>query len=109
MPTKPKTLKPMRGAGRQMKPDRLDTRPSRRGDSKLYGWRWQKARARFLKANPLCVHCLGADRVTPANEVDHIEPHRGDLSLFWDSENWQALCKPCHSRKTASEGAFGRR
>jgi 5-methylcytosine-specific restriction protein A len=32
--------------------------------------------------------------------VDHIIPHRGDQYLFWDQENWQALCKDCHDRKT---------
>lgn len=24
-----------------------------------YDFRWKKARARFLKANPLCIQCLG--------------------------------------------------
>jgi hypothetical protein len=29
--------------------------------------------------------------------VDHIQPHRGDPVLFWDSKgNWAGLCKPCH-------------
>ena len=43
-----------------------------------------------------------------AREVDHIEPHKGDDTLFWDQDNWQPLCKPCHSRKTATEdGGFG--
>ncbi len=35
-------------------------------------------------------------QVVPASVVDHIEPHRGDSALFWDSGNWQALCKRCH-------------
>jgi 5-methylcytosine-specific restriction endonuclease McrA len=31
-----------------------------------------------------------------------------DQQLFWNSENWQPLCKVCHDIKTASEdGAFG--
>jgi 5-methylcytosine-specific restriction protein A len=30
------------------------------------------------------------------------------MKLFWDGANHQALCKPCHSTKTAREdGAFG--
>lgn len=46
--------------------------------------------------------------VRAATEVDHIIPHRGDQQLFWDTNNWQGLCKPCHSRKTAQEdGGFG--
>ena len=36
-------------------------------------------------------------------DVDHIIPHRGDQKLFWDRNNWQALCKPCHDRKTGKE------
>jgi 5-methylcytosine-specific restriction protein A len=38
-----------------------------------------------------------------ATEVDHIIPHKGDMKLFWDSDNWQGLCKSCHSKKTAKE------
>ncbi|HWL55465.1 MAG TPA: HNH endonuclease [Paracoccus sp. (in: a-proteobacteria)] len=32
-----------------------------------------------------------------ATLVDHIKPHRGDKALFWNWNNWQALCAPCHS------------
>ncbi len=44
-----------------------------------------------------------------ADVVDHIIPHKGDQSLFWDSSNWQPLCKHHHDQKTAREdGGFGR-
>ena len=73
-----------------------------------YDHRWRKARRLFLMANPLCVICQAQGRVTPANTVDHIIPHRGDQTLFWDSQgNWQALCASCHSRKTQQETAQG--
>lgn len=62
-----------------------------------YGYKWQKARERFLKKNPLCAYCQRDDRVTAANVVDHITPHRGDQKLFWRESNWQALCSSCHS------------
>jgi len=40
--------------------------------------------------------------------VDHVRPHKGDPALFWDHGNWQPMCWPCHSRKTAkSDGGFG--
>ena len=40
--------------------------------------------------------------------VDHIIPHRGDLEMFWNQLNHQALCKRCHDSKTAREdGGFG--
>lgn len=74
-----------------------------------YGSRWQKARLRYLRQHPLCVKCMEEGRLTPATVVDHIQPHKGDPVLFWDESNWQALCKPCHDRKTAWEdGGFGR-
>ena len=38
-----------------------------------------------------------------ATVVDHIIPHRGDQKLFWDQNNWQALCKSCHDKKTLTE------
>lgn len=62
-----------------------------------YDYRWQKARAAFLKAHPLCANCEGAGRVTVATVVDHRLPHRGDKALFWNSDNWQSLCATCHS------------
>jgi 5-methylcytosine-specific restriction protein A len=76
-----------------------------------YGAAWQKARAAYLAKHPLCrdIHRSHAGRVVLATDVDHIVPHRGDKSLFWDSSNWQPLCHECHSRKTALEdGGFGR-
>lgn len=45
-----------------------------------------------------------------ATVVDHVIPHRGDMELFWDSDNWQSMHKQCHDKKTASEdGGFGNR
>jgi len=46
------------------------------------------------------VECERKGHVIPATVVDHIIPHRGDETLFWDESNWQALCKKCHDRKT---------
>lgn len=62
---------------------------------------WGRARLVYLGKNPLCVSCLGQNLVVAGTEVDHIVPHRGDRQLFWDQTNWQTLCKPCHSHKTA--------
>jgi 5-methylcytosine-specific restriction protein A len=41
--------------------------------------------------------------------VDHIVPHRGDAALFWQSTNWQSMCKQHHDAKTAIEVADRRR
>lgn len=68
-----------------------------------YGRKWQKARAEFLSAHPYCAECERNGVRTPATEVDHNVPHKGNQRLFWDQSNWQALCHSCHSRKTATE------
>lgn len=62
-----------------------------------YGYRWQKARERYLRLHPLCVMCEeGNGLVVPATVVDHKVAHRGDQRLFWDETNWQGLCKTHH-------------
>lgn len=61
-----------------------------------YNRRWRKARETFLRRNPLCAKCSELGRIRKATVVDHKRPHKGDQSLFWDTTNWQALCKRCH-------------
>ncbi|MBD8492978.1 HNH endonuclease [Pseudomonas syringae] len=83
-------------------------KPRESSAARGYGYKWQQARAGWLAKHPLCVHCAARGRVTEATEVDHIRPHKSDMAVFWDRENWQSLCGPCHSAKTASEdGGFG--
>ena len=79
------------------------TRPSsaKRG----YSWKWQKLRKVKLRQNPIC-EADGCDQ--PASEVDHIVPMAQGGGN--ESENLQALCKACHSRKTAlQDSRFVRR
>ena len=74
-------------------------RPSaaRRG----YDRKWREARASWLREHPLCVECETKGRFVAAVVVDHIVPHRGDLTLFWDRLNWQSLCTRHATIKTA--------
>ena len=74
-----------------------------------YGYKWQKYREAYLHAHPLCEECKRRDRIEAATVVDHIQDHEGDMRLFWDVDNHQALCKSCHDRKTARTVGFGRR
>ncbi len=67
-----------------------------------YGGRWQRARAAYLAAHPLCAHCQQAGRVTAATDVHHIRPRRDGGSDRWD--NLLALCHSCHSKVTAGGG-----
>ncbi|WP_194720809.1 HNH endonuclease signature motif containing protein [Noviherbaspirillum malthae] len=70
-----------------------------------YGYKWQKARERYLREHPLCVYCERDGRVTAASIVDHRIPHRGDMTLFWDESNWQSLCATHHSSTKQREEA----
>lgn len=80
--------------------------PTRRG----YDARWRRLRQMFLAQHPLCadpyrIHAK-QDELVPATEVDHIKPKRDGGMDDWN--NLQALCKPCHSQKTAIEdGRWG--
>ena len=86
----------------------------RRGSAHARGYtgKWAVAAKMFLARHPLCMcpECgAGSLRVTQATVVDHVVPHRGDMRLFWDTKNWQAMAKSCHDRKTARhDGGFGR-
>lgn len=75
-------------AARKARHDRARPSSSSRG----YTGTWQRARDEYLAKHPFCRLC-GRD----ATVVDHIEPHKGDKELFWDRNNWQPLCAPCHS------------
>ncbi len=78
--------------------------------SRLYDRRaWRRRSRAFLQANPLCIMCTAAGRTSLATVVDHIVPHRGDETLFWDEENnWAGLCKPCHDGAKAEFERSGR-
>ncbi|HNB69181.1 HNH endonuclease [Accumulibacter sp.] len=73
-----------------------------------YGSRWDVARKRILERDAgLCQVCLSNGQVTVATQVDHIIPkcnggEDGD-------DNLQAICKPCHQAKTASESRQAKR
>ena len=61
--------------------------------------RWKIERVQYLSHNPLCVECYKKGEMTAAIVVDHIIDHKGNLQLFYDKSNWQALCKQCHDKK----------
>ena len=77
-----------------------EARPSAR--QRGYITQWDKARAGYLRKHPLCAMCLAKGRITSATLVDHITPHKGNNTLFWDSANWQSLDAECHNRTKQS-------
>ena len=74
--------------------------PRQRG----YTTEWDK-RAKHWRTHvqKVCQQCIKEGRVSPAEVVDHIIPHKGDMRLFWNEDNWQSLCTPCHNAKSATE------
>lgn len=67
--------------------------------------RWTELSRRYRAEHPYCEICLAQDPplYVASEEVDHIERAGADRAKFFDPTNWQALCKICHSRKTATE------
>lgn len=102
MPKLPPTFRP---TTQRDKRERDREHDARRGSARQRGYdtRWDKARRTYLMAHPLCVMCEREGRVTAATVVDHIVPHRGEQRLFWNTTNWQSLCKPCHDREKQRE------
>lgn len=73
------------------------------GHARAYNARWSAFSKVYLKRHPTCAEC--AQRAT---EVDHLDGLGPDGPRGYDWDNCQALCKPCHSRKTAlHDGGFG--
>jgi 5-methylcytosine-specific restriction endonuclease McrA len=70
---------------------------------KSKAWRGKGGiRERVLARDPLCVRCQRRGQITPATVANHKRPHRGDLDLFFDANNCEGLCKPCHDGPTQS-------
>lgn len=84
-----------RDAERKARFDKTRPSSSQRG----YTGKWDRASRAFLRRWPYCARCgEELDLDTPrAAVVDHITPHKGDQDLFWNQDNWQRLCTPCHS------------
>lgn len=89
--------------------DKIRKKDRERGTAHQRGYdaRWSKERDEFLRQHPLCVECRKKDYINPATVVDHIIPHKGDQTLFWDKTNWQPLCETHHNIKTATEDRGG--
>lgn len=102
MPMAPPVLRPSAGRNTLKVERKLADKHRPNANERGYNWAWKKARTDFLARHPLCAECLKAFAITAATIVDHIIPHRGDMELFWDRNNWQSLCETHHNRKTGS-------
>jgi 5-methylcytosine-specific restriction protein A len=118
MPSKPKRLCNYPGCNKltekgycnehRIKVNKINDSKRKLSYQRGYTSKWSKESKYFLAMNPWCAECLKKGIYTAATETDHIIPHKGNLKLFWDRNNWQPLCHSCHSKKTATEdGGFG--
>lgn len=87
---------------------RAKSNAARRTGKRAYGTaEWRRTRADFLAAHPYCMcdaHAALPLIIRPlATEVDHIDGLGPLGPRGHDWSNLQAMTKPCHSRKTASE------
>lgn len=102
MPMRPPRHQPYKIKTEQQRKKEFDT-TRESAPKRGYGRRWQSLAKRVRQEEPLCRCCLALGITKATAEVDHIIPHKGDQTLFWDRGNLQGLCKSCHSRKTATE------
>lgn len=69
---------------------------------KRYGRTWKRIRDRYIAAHPLCESCQQEGKLTPAQEVHHIQPlSQGGTNAV---NNLMSLCSSCHSAITAKQG-----
>lgn len=114
MPKRAPIFRPLGRSREQQQASLRQVADQRRGSSTArgYGADWQRLRARFLAAHPLCEcdDCKGGElRVTPAEVVDHIEAIEDRPELRLVESNLRAMSKTCHDRHTARTRGFGRK
>ena len=70
----------------------MSSRKWRGDDRGVGGLRWH-----ILKRDAFtCRICGVLHDDTARLEADHIVPHKGDASLFWDRDNLWCVCGDCH-------------
>lgn len=106
------------------KKQRQQASDARRGASRERGYTnpWSTVSKAHLARYPLCGmrapdayqdgwrgECHELGRIKAAECTDHIRPHKGDMTLFWDAQNRQSMCLRCNTLKAIRyEGGFGR-
>ena len=74
-----------------------------KANGKLYNQSvWEKIRIAQLSKQPLCARCQNEGKITQAQHVDHVFPHRRDPTKF-KVNLFQSLCAACHTLKTQDE------
>lgn len=78
--------------------------PEYRSRPEYHTARWQRMRKVFLNQpdHLYCARCRAQGRYTLAKVVDHIIPAE-ICGNFWDTSNWQPLCRRCNDVKAAED------
>ena len=78
----------------------------RRGSARERGYtpEWDRFAKNWIASHPLCFYCENQGRTSPAEVVDHIDPHNGDPGAFWPHpslQDWSTFfascCHNCHN------------
>ena len=70
--------------------------------------KWRLFRKVYIRKHPWCESGIH-DIPVRSTDLDHIVKFVSDLDpLAWSEDNLQALCKRCHSSKSAKEGRWGK-
>lgn len=109
------SVKPRLGTLRPRLAQRDDARAEMDRRRELRPWRkwyktarWAKLRWAVLVRDLFtCCRCGVIEADTSQLVADHRKPHRGDEALFWDFDNLQCLCGPCHSGAKQREEQAG--
>ncbi|MEM8822049.1 MAG: HNH endonuclease [Pseudomonadota bacterium] len=83
------------------RPEKTSEPNHRRSKNWLNTTRWQNLRLRILERDEwTCrqtgVLLVGGRDAPNSAVVDHIVPHRGDETLFWNEDNLQSVAKAWH-------------
>ena len=96
MPSMPPTFRP---AGNLSRQEANKTYDARRGSSRERGYTaaWDHASRGHRAHHPFCQYCALVDEVKACDLTDHLYPHRGDQTLFWNKTYWVSACNDCHN------------
>lgn len=92
MPMKPPVLRDRAHGQAQRDYERSRGSARQRG----YSGKWDQLSKAYRVRHPFCVGCQAIGVLRATEVVDHIVPHKGDMALFWASDNRQPSCKWHH-------------
>ena len=81
----------------------------------LSSHRWQKLRASYLQAHPVCEYCDAEGKTSLSRVVHHVVPVEDAKdtatmeALAFDVSNLMALCDACHERIHAMIGSHAKK